>query len=81
MLGTGYGLSLVAGLSEFARIAGPGEPAGLTAVFYSPAYLGFFVPMVLAWSRDAWSDGEMFGFGAVAAPHGIDQAPDRVAAS
>ncbi|WP_275005903.1 MFS transporter [Promicromonospora iranensis] len=66
VLGTGYGLALVAGLSEVARIAGPGQLAGLTAVFYSLTYLGFFVPMVLAWLRDTWSYGEMFGFGAVA---------------
>jgi MFS family permease len=67
VLGTGYGLALVAGLSEVARIAGPGQLAGLTAVFYSLTYLGFFVPMVLAWLRDTWPYGEMFGFGAVAA--------------
>jgi MFS family permease len=67
VLGTGYGLALVAGLSEVARIAGPGQLAGLTAVFYSLTYLGFFVPMVLAWLRDTWSYGEMFGFGAAAA--------------
>jgi MFS family permease len=67
VLGTGYGLALVAGLNEVARIAGPGRLAGLTAVFYSLTYLGFFVPMVLAWLRDTWSYGEMFGFGAVAA--------------
>jgi MFS family permease len=66
VLGTGYGLALVAGLSEVARIAGPGQLAGLTAVFYSLTYLGFFVPMVLAWLRDTWSYGEMFGFGAAA---------------
>lgn len=67
VLGTGYGLGLVAGLSEVARIAGPGQLAGLTAVFYSLTYLGFFAPMVLAWLRSTWSYGEMFGFGAVAA--------------
>lgn len=66
VLGCGYGLALVAGLSEVARIASPRELAGLTAVFYSLTYLGFFVPMVLAWLRDTWSYGEMFGFGAVA---------------
>lgn len=66
VLGAGYGLALVAGLSEVARIAGPGQLAGLTAVFYSLTYLGFFVPMVLAWLRDTWSYGEMFGFGVVA---------------
>ncbi|WP_369373277.1 MFS transporter [Promicromonospora sp. Populi] len=67
VLGTGYGLSLVAGLSEVVRIAGPGQLAGLTAVFYSLTYLGFFVPMVLAWLHSIWSYGEMLGFGAVAA--------------
>ena len=65
LLGAGYGLSLVAGLSEVARIAGPRELAGLTAVFYALTYLGFFAPMVLAWLGDTWSYGEMFGFGAV----------------
>ncbi len=48
ILGCGYGLALVAGLSEVQRIAGPDDLAGLTAVFYSIAYLGFFVPMILA---------------------------------
>lgn len=66
VLGAGYGLALVAGLSEVARIAGPGQLAGLTAVFYSLTYIGFFVPMVLAWLRDTWSYGEMFVFGTVA---------------
>ena len=66
VLGAGYGLALVAGLSEVARIAGPGQLAGLTAVFYSLTYLGFFVPMVLAWLRDTWSYEEMLGFGVVA---------------
>jgi Na+/melibiose symporter-like transporter len=66
VLGTGYGLALVAGLSEVARIAGPDQLAGLTAVFYSLTYIGFFVPMALAWLRDTWSYGEMFGFGTVA---------------
>lgn len=67
VLGAGYGLALVAGLSEVARIAGPGELAGLTAVFYSLAYVGFFAPMVLAWLHDTWTYGAMFGFGVVAA--------------
>lgn len=67
VLGLGYGLGLVAGLSEVARIAGPAQLAGLTAVFYSLTYLGFFAPMVLAWLHSTWSYGEMFGFGAAAA--------------
>lgn len=48
ILGAGYGLALVAGLCEVARIAPGRQLAGLTAVFYSVAYLGFFVPMILA---------------------------------
>lgn len=48
LLGAGYGLTLVAGLSEVQRIAGPDDLAGLTAVYYSLTYLGFFVPMVFA---------------------------------
>ena len=67
VLGAGYGLGLVAGLSEVSRIAGPGQLAGLTAVFYSLTYLGFFVPMVLAWLHSAWSYGQMFAVGTGAA--------------
>ena len=48
MLGSGYGLCLVSGLLEVQRIAGPGELAGLTAVFYALTYLGFAAPIVLA---------------------------------
>lgn len=48
ILGCGYGLCLVAGLSEVQRIAGPDDLAGLTAAYYSVAYLGFFIPMILA---------------------------------
>jgi len=48
VLGAGYGLALVAGLCEVARIAPSRQLAGLTAVFYSVAYLGFFVPMILS---------------------------------
>lgn len=48
VLGAGYGLALVAGLSEVQRIARPDDLAGLTAVYYSLSYTGFCVPMVLA---------------------------------
>lgn len=57
-LGIGYGLTLVAGLQEIQRIAGPDDLAGLTAVFYSLTYVGFFIPMVLAvasnWATYPW---------------------------
>ncbi|MFI1239775.1 MFS transporter [Nocardia salmonicida] len=48
MLGSGYGIGLVAGLQQIERIAGPGDLAGLNAVFYSVSYLGFGVPAVLS---------------------------------
>ena len=63
VLGVGYGLALVAGLSEVTRIAEPRHLAGLTAVYYSIAYLGFFVPMALAWLARTWSYAQMFGAG------------------
>jgi len=47
-LGTAYGFLLVTGLQEVQRIAGPDDLAGLTAVYYSLSYLGFFVPAALA---------------------------------
>lgn len=47
-MGAGYGLALVAGLSEIQRIAHPEELAGLTAVFYSLTYTGFFIPMTFS---------------------------------
>ncbi|MCG2797024.1 MAG: MFS transporter [Cellulomonas sp.] len=48
VLGAAYGLLLVGGLQEVQRIAGPDDLAGLTAVYYSLSYVGFFIPAVLA---------------------------------
>ncbi|MCT1367078.1 MFS transporter [uncultured Kocuria sp.] len=48
LLGSAYGLLLVSGLQEVQRIAGPHDLAGLTAVYYSLTYLGFFIPAALA---------------------------------
>lgn len=48
IMGAGYGLALVAGLSEVQRIANADELAGLTAVYYSVSYTGFFIPMVFS---------------------------------
>ncbi|MHB1492036.1 MAG: MFS transporter [Cellulomonas sp.] len=67
VLGMGYGLALVSGLSEVQRIAGPDDLAGLTAVYYSVAYLGFFIPAVLAVLATEWSYPQMFGAGCVIA--------------
>ena len=52
-LGASYGMLLVGGLREIQRIAGPRDLAGLTAVYYSLTYLGFFVPAILA-ALGAW---------------------------
>lgn len=70
ILGAGYGIALVAGLSEVQRIAGPEDLAGLTAVYYALTYLGFAVPATLAYLHEyipAVTYPWMFGFGAVAA--------------
>jgi hypothetical protein len=48
-LGAGYGLGLVSGLLETQRVAGPDDLAGLTAVYYALTYVGFGVPVLLAW--------------------------------
>ncbi|HEY9315097.1 MFS transporter [Williamsia sp.] len=70
VLGAGYGIALVAGLSEVQRIAGPRDLAGLTAVYYALTYLGFAIPATLAYLHEyipAMTYPWMFGFGAVAA--------------
>ncbi|MBF6332475.1 MFS transporter [Nocardia transvalensis] len=69
VLGAGYGIGLVAGLQEIERIARPDDLAGLTAVFYSVSYLGFGVPVVLAFLHEYPGFGypAMFATGAVAA--------------
>ncbi|WP_145006867.1 MFS transporter [Kocuria marina] len=66
-LGCGYGLVLVSGLQEVQRIARPDDLAGLTAVFYSLTYVGFFVPMVLALIARFTSYPWLFASGAVIA--------------
>lgn len=66
-LGTAYGLLLVGGLREIQRIAGPDDLAGLTAVYYSLTYVGFFIPAILA-ALGAWFGyASMFLGGAVIA--------------
>lgn len=67
VLGCGYGLALVAGLSEVQRLAGPDDLGALTAVFYSLTYLGFFIPMILAWLNTWLSYPTMFLTGALLA--------------
>jgi MFS family permease len=48
VLGCGYGLCLIAGLVEVQRLAHDDGLAGLTAAFYTLAYLGFAAPYLLA---------------------------------
>jgi Major Facilitator Superfamily len=48
VLGSAYGLCLVAGLLEVQRLAPPQALARLTATFYVFTYLGFAVPYLLA---------------------------------
>lgn len=71
VLGSGYGMALVAGLQEIQRIARPDDLAGLTAVFYSLTYIGFAVPAAMALAVAQWpgifSYPMLFGVGAVVA--------------
>lgn len=47
LLGSAYGMLLVAGLLEAQRLANPAELAGVVAVFYTLIYLGFAAPYLL----------------------------------
>jgi hypothetical protein len=53
LLGAGYGLSLVAGLTATERLADPAQRGALTASFYAIAYLGFATPTLVAWGGTA----------------------------
>lgn len=48
LLGFGYGITLVFGLTEVARLARPQDLAGLTGVFQVGCYTGFAAPNVLS---------------------------------
>lgn len=48
VLGSSYGICLVAGLIEVHNLADHGSQAALTSIFYALAYLGFGTPLVLA---------------------------------
>ncbi len=54
VLGCGYGMSLIGGLLEVQRIAGPDDLGGLTAVFYALTYIGFGSPALLSWLIGAY---------------------------
>lgn len=67
VLGAGYGLGLMSGLQEVRRIATAHDLGGLTAVYYSLTYLGFFVPAMLSVLSDRWDYSAMFTGGAILA--------------
>ena len=68
VLGSGYGICLVFGLAEVARLARPGDLAGLTAVFQVASYTGFAVPFLLSLLRpDASAPALLLGLAALAA--------------
>jgi MFS family permease len=46
--GLGYGISIVSGLTEVQRMAGPDDLAGLTGIYCSLTYVGFLMPVALA---------------------------------
>lgn len=74
VLGCGYGMTMIAGLLETQRIAGPDDLAGLTAIFYSGTYLGFAAPAIMAGLVQTWpslSYPVMLSFGAVVAVLGV----------
>jgi MFS family permease len=48
VMGLGYGISIVSGLLEVQRMAGPDDLAGLTGIYCSLTYVGFLLPVALA---------------------------------
>lgn len=65
VLGAAYGTLLVSGLQEIGRITGAANAAGLTAVYYSLTYLGFFIPAILAQLSGWVPYSTLFAAGAV----------------
>jgi Major Facilitator Superfamily len=48
VMGVGYGISIVSGLIEVQRMAGPNDLAGMTGIYCSLTYVGFTLPVLLA---------------------------------
>ncbi|GGB24701.1 major facilitator family transporter [Flexivirga endophytica] len=59
VLGAGYGLNLVGGLSRVEHIAPAGELAMTNAVFYSLTYVGFAVPTAVSVLVDRWPETDV----------------------
>ncbi len=66
-VGCGYGICLVFGLAEVARLARPGDLAGMTAVFQVASYTGFAAPYLLSLLRPDASAAVLLLFMAVLA--------------
>ena len=64
ILGSSYGIMMVAGLREVEAIARPDELGAMIGVFYALSYIGFFVPFIL--SLVAPLVGRITGLGDVA---------------
>ena len=63
-------MAVLSGLLEVQQLATPDNLAGLTAVFHSATYLGFAMPMLLAFISETWPSVTypmMFGVGVGAA--------------
>jgi MFS family permease len=54
LLGAAYGLCLHAGLSDIDRWSPASVRGGVTGAFYVATYLGFGVPLLLAWLEPHW---------------------------
>lgn len=67
VLGLGYGITLLTGLTEVQRLASPDELGGLTAIYYVFTYVGFFFPMILTRLSEWFSYPVMLLAGVVAA--------------
>ncbi len=48
VMGVGYGISIVSGLTEVQRMAGPDDLAGMTGIYCCLTYVGFALPVILA---------------------------------
>jgi predicted MFS family arabinose efflux permease len=48
ILGAGYGIAMVAGLTEVQNLILPDRPGSLSGLYYSLCYLGFALPAALA---------------------------------
>lgn len=67
VLGSAYGLCLVAGLTEVQHLAADGDVAALTATYYALTYVGFAAPYLLALGAHLTSYAVLLSISAVLA--------------